>query len=373
MGQPGNLRLDVETFLARHWQREPLLIRGAIADFQPPLDADELAGLAMEDGVESRIIDYVNAHWHLEHGPFDEDAFRRSTPWTLLVQAVDHHVPEVARLRQLVDFLPQWRMDDVMVSYASDGGSVGPHYDNYDVFLLQGQGQRRWQVGQRCNEDTPLLAHTGLRILADFQPQAEYLLGPGDILYLPPGVAHWGIAEGECTTFSLGFRAPRLQELVSRHCDALLEALPSGQFYGDAGLQAARLPGEIRAEDLQRVSAQLLTALHTDVGHRWLGELVTEPRYDPFPDDDELAEAMAELRDGRCEVGLAAASRLAWIDGDDRILVFANGESREFPAALRPLLLDLLSGQRIAAGSYDGADQRRLLEYLLQTGCIYVE
>jgi 50S ribosomal protein L16 3-hydroxylase len=373
MQQPGSLRLDVETFLARHWQREPLLIRDAVADFMPPLDADELAGLAMEDGIESRIIDYVDQQWHLEHGPFDDNAFRRPTPWTLLVQAVDHHVPEVARLRRLVDFLPQWRMDDVMVSYAVNGGSVGPHYDNYDVFLLQGEGHRSWQVGQRCNEYTPLLPHPELRILADFQPEAEYRLGPGDVLYLPPGVAHWGIADGECTTFSLGFRAPRLQDLVSRYCDALLEALPAGQFYSDAGLQAARRPGEIRQQDLRRVATQLQAALHTDVGPRWLGELVTEPRYDPFPEDDELAEALAELRDGRCEVALATDSRLAWIDGNERILVFANGESREFPATVRSMLLDLLSGQALAAGSYGGVDRCSLLEYLLQTGCIYVE
>ncbi len=373
MEQPGSLRLDVETFLARHWQREPLLIRDAVVDFTPPLDANELAGLAMEDGIESRIIDYVDQQWHLEHGPFDDSAFHRCTPWTLLVQAVDHHVPEVARLRRLVEFLPLWRMDDVMVSYAANGGSVGPHYDNYDVFLLQGEGQRRWQVGQRCDEHTPLLPHGELRILADFQPAAEYRLGPGDILYLPPGVAHWGIADGECTTFSLGFRAPRVQDLVSRHCDALLEALPPGQFYSDAGLQPARRQGEIRPEDLQRVTAQLQAALQTDVGHRWLGELVTEPRYDALPEDGELAEALAELREGRCELTLATDSRLAWIDGDETILVFANGESRDFPATQRSLLLDLLSGQPQAAGRYMSADKLSLLEYLLQTGCIYVE
>lgn len=373
MAQPGKLRLDVETFLARHWQREPLVIRRAVADFNPPLDADELAGLAMEDGVESRIIEYAAHQWHLEHGPFEVEAFHRSAPWTLLVQAVDHHIPAVARLRQLVDFLPQWRIDDVMVSYAVDGGSVGPHYDNYDVFLLQGEGQRRWQVGQYCDEHTPLLPHSELRILSDFQPQAEYLLGPGDVLYLPPGVAHWGIAEGACTTFSLGFRAPRLQDLVSRYCDALLELMPADQFYRDPGLQAARLQGEIRQDDMERVVTQVQAALDADAGNRWLGELVTEPRYDTLPEDDALTSALEQLCAGHCEIVLAAASRLAWMNSNDCILVFANGESREFPAGLKPLLLDLLATERLAAGCYGGTDQHSLLEYLLQTGCIYVE
>ncbi|MCB1728871.1 MAG: cupin domain-containing protein, partial [Halieaceae bacterium] len=170
----GELKLDKEAFLARHWQREPLLIRRAIADFSPPLGADELAGLALEEYIESRIVEYRDRQWLLHHGPFSEADFRRDVPWTLLVQAVDHYSEEVAALRHLVDFLPRWRVDDVMVSYAVDGGSVGPHYDNYDVFLLQGEGVRRWQIGQFCDADTALLPHDELRLLSDFQCQREY-------------------------------------------------------------------------------------------------------------------------------------------------------------------------------------------------------
>lgn len=373
MSPPGKLRLDVDTFLARHWQREPLLIRGALTDFTPPIDAHELAGLAMEDGVESRIIEYVDPQWQLHQGPFAEGEFHRATPWTLLVQAVDHHVPEVARLRTLLDFLPRWRVDDVMVSYAVDGGSVGPHYDNYDVFLLQGEGQRRWRVGQRCDQRSPLLAHPQLRILAEFETQEEYLLEPGDMLYLPPGVAHWGIAEGACTTFSLGFRAPRMQDLVARFCDAVIDCIGDEQFYTDPGLTAAKRPGEIRYEDLQRVMDQVNTALQMKVGTRWLGELVTEPRYEPFPQDDELVEALHELRDGHCTVMLDTASRLAWQELATCVVVYANGESRDFSLALLPMLLNLCSEQYLPPGCYCEPEPLGLLEYLLQTGCVYVE
>ena len=151
------LNLDREDFLARYWQNKPLLIRGAIKNFKPPLSSHALAGLALEDDIESRLVEYRDKQWQLHHGPFRNADFHRDNPWTLLVQAVDHFIPEVAALRKLVDFLPQWRVDDVMVSYAVDGGSVGPHYDNYDVFLLQGEGQRLWKLGQFCDGSTALL------------------------------------------------------------------------------------------------------------------------------------------------------------------------------------------------------------------------
>ena len=145
------LNLDREDFLANYWQQKPLLIRSAIAPFEPPLSSDELAGLALEEEIESRIIECREQNWRLSHGPFTAADFQRNCPWTLLVQAVDHYIPEVAQLRKLVDFIPQWRVDDVMISYAVDGASVGPHYDNYDVLLLQGLGKRNWKLGQRCD------------------------------------------------------------------------------------------------------------------------------------------------------------------------------------------------------------------------------
>jgi 50S ribosomal protein L16 3-hydroxylase len=377
MSSGWNQNFDREIFLARHWQRKPLLIPAALENFSPPLDRHELAGLALEEGVESRIVEHRDGLWQLHHGPFSEQDFQRDFPWTLLVQAVDHHIPEVAALRQLVDFLPQWRMDDVMASYAVDGGSVGPHYDNYDVFLLQGEGERLWKLGQFCDGSSTLLPHDELRILDTFECEQEYLLGPGDMLYVPPGVAHWGIAQGECTTFSIGFRAPRINDMVSRWVDQLLEQLDSDQFYRDAGQAPVTRPGEIRPRDLERVMAQLQAALDQDAGNHWFGELVTEPRYEPMSDDDDLAEAQALLADNAAFVALSPAAKLAWQQELEGIAVFANGESLEFPQGILPVLITLCENWRLEGDTLSRAmidpDSAALLHYLLESGCIYVE
>ncbi|QFU76003.1 cupin domain-containing protein [Halioglobus maricola] len=371
------LKLDREEFLARYWQQRPLLMRGAIPAFEPPISRHELAGLAFESDVESRIIDTRGDNWELLHGPFSEADYQRSNPWTLLVQAVDHHVPAVAHLRRLVDFIPSWRVDDVMVSYAVDGGSVGPHYDNYDVFLVQGEGRRRWQVGQHCDSSTPLLPHEDLRILSDFQLQDEFLLETGDILYLPPGVAHWGVAEGECTTFSIGFRAPRVDDLVSRFADALLADSNREEFYHDARLEPASRAGEIRPRDLERVRAQLLAALDQPVDDGWFGELVTEPRYDVTPEEDELTEQLALLDTPGVTARLAPESKLAWQQVETGIAVYANGGNQTFPQTILDVLSQLCSHWQLDSETLARAlgqpVTRDLLHYLLESGSIYVE
>ncbi len=372
-----DLNLDREAFLARHWQRRPLLIRQAVPHFKPPVSSHQLAGLALEEHVEARIIEQSGDQWLLHHGPFRQADYRRQNPWSLLVQAVDHHLPDVAELRKLLDFLPQWRIDDVMVSYAVDGGSVGPHFDNYDVFLLQGEGQRRWKLGQFCDSSTPLLPHDELRILSLFECGEEYLLEPGDMLYIPPGTAHWGIAQGDCTTFSIGCRAPRVTDLVSRWVDRLLETLDPEVFYSDANLESVTRPGEIRPRDLERVMAQLQGALDQETDNHWFGELVTEPRYEPPVDEDDLAEARALLEQGGAWVALSPAAKLAWQQGQSTITVFANGDSREFPPSVLPLMVALcgnwrLEGDVLVAALAD-EDTDQLLNYLLESGCIYVE
>ncbi|MCX2981228.1 cupin domain-containing protein [Halieaceae bacterium IMCC14734] len=364
---------NAQEFLQTYWQRQPLVIRQALPHFQVPLDADELAGLAMEPEVESRLVTTA-PDWPLRHGPFAEQDFAGEGSWTLLVQAVDHYVPEVAELLRLIRFLPSWRVDDVMMSYANDGASVGPHYDNYDVFLLQGEGQREWLLGQQCDANTPLLPHTELRILKEFEQSAAYLLEPGDILYVPPGLAHWGIARGECTTFSLGLRAPQLAELMSRQVDQALEALKPELFYRDAQLAVDPLPGEITTAALEQARAQLSQLLQTGSSDaRWLGELVTEPRYEsepvqPLPDQTEFVEPTLHV---------TAGARLAWSQTIGDLLIFANGQTIPASSASKELIISLCGAHKILPAELELLRQlpqnQRLITELLHTGCVYYE
>ena len=220
---------NTATFLRNHWQKKPLLIKNPWDSWNNPLTPDELAGLACEEEVESRLImqadDTAGDTWMVENGPISERRFSQlgDKQWTLLVQAVDHFVPEVAALIEPFRFIPDWRIDDAMVSYAADSGGVGPHFDQYDVFLIQGMGKRRWKVGAMCDESTALMPHDDLRLLADFEATDEWILEPGDILYVPPGVSHEGIAVGDdCMTYSIGFRAPSRSELIGYWSDDLL-------------------------------------------------------------------------------------------------------------------------------------------------------
>ena len=370
------LNLDRGTFLAQHWQSQPLLIRNAIRDFKPPVSSDELAGLALEEQVESRLIEHHGNAWHVHHGPFQPCDFDRDHPWTLLVQAVDHYLPAVAELRKLIDFIPQWRVDDIMVSYAAEGGSVGPHYDNYDVFLLQGSGERLWKLGQFCDGSTALLPHDQLRILDTFETTEEHLLRCGDILYVPPGMAHWGIAQTECTTFSIGFRAPRISDMVSRWADQLLEKLEPDTFYRDAKRAPMSRAGEIHQRDLDRALVQLREALEQADGSKWFGELVTEPHYTLLQDEDNLAQSLAVLTGDPKTAELAPAAKLAWQQDATSIIVFANGECREFGESILPSLLILCENWCLTAPQMKTAladvSTAALLDYLAESGVICV-
>lgn len=366
------LQLDKEEFLREFWQRKPLLVRSSDGDYTPPIDADTVAGLALEETVESRIIECVDDRWEVHHGPFSEQDFTREHPWTLLVQAVDHYLPEVAQLRQWLDFIPQWRVDDVMVSYAVDGGTVGPHYDHYDVFLLQGEGERLWKLGQRCDGSTALLDHDQIRVLADFEVTQEYLLGPGDMLYVPPGLAHWGIAQGECTTFSIGFRAPRVSDLLSRFADSALEAMAPDAFFTDAGRERSRRPGEIEAPDIERARKLALNALAGSSDSRWFGELVTEPRY---PSDEQLEQAQAiPLLDSAHQLHVNSAAKLAWQAHNDAVLVFMNGVSALYDGSVLPTLVELCDERTVTGSTLERAREesasRKLLIELLCAGVL---
>ncbi len=328
-------QFDPAAFLRNYWQKQPLLIRNPWQQWINPLEPDELAGLALEDEVESRLIVQSSGGLSLEHGPFRADRFEKlgETPWTLLVQAVDHHDADVAALIEPFRFIPSWRIDDVMVSYASDGGGVGPHFDQYDVFLVQGAGRRRWQVGQPCDADTPLLPHADLRLLAQFEPSAEWVLEPGDMLYLPPGLAHNGVAIGDgCMTYSIGFRAPARSELIAQWCDHVLAAEAEDIRYRDPALPLQANPGEITRAALAELQHLALDALRDpDAFARWFGAYNTTPKYPELdwslPEPLTLDEVTALAAAGTA-LRRNPASRFAFTATDrGEVLLFVDGHS----------------------------------------------
>ena len=371
--------LTPREFLRDYWQQKPLLVRQAIPGFESPISADELAGLALEEEVESRLVLEHGAHpWELRRGPFAEDTFSQlpERDWTLLVQAVDQFVPEVAEVLKDFGFLPSWRIDDLMISFAAPGGSVGPHFDNYDVFLLQAEGQRRWKIGQMCEADSKLLQHADLRILADFEQTDEWVLEPGDMLYLPPRLAHYGIAEDDCMTYSVGFRAPSAAEVLTHFTDFLAQFLPDEERYSDAGMAPISDPHQIQQEALDRLKA-LLTEHMSDerLLLTWFGQFMTEPRYPELVSGPEIEEAdfLAALEDGAVLVRNPSA-RLAWSEVDVGLVLFASGQSRLLPAHLKELLrlicaADALHTDNLAPWLAD-EDGRTLVRELVQQGSL---
>ena len=285
--------LSLEEFLQDYWQKKPVLIRNAWPGFKPLLSAEELAGLSLEEEIESRIVqEHGDTPWQVDNGPFVETDYQAlpDSHWTLLVQAVDQWIPAAADLLEHFRFIPSWRIDDLMISYATDQGGVGPHYDQYDVFLLQAQGQREWRIGQLCDEFEPIVAGTKIRLLEDFKETDRWVLNPGDMLYLPPKLAHWGIAQGECMTYSIGFRAPSLAELTLATGNDLLASLGEDARYEDADLSPDAPTGLITPEAVAKLREQLLAAIGDERRlYRVLGCLMTEAKY-----PEQLPETSAE-------------------------------------------------------------------------------
>lgn len=378
---PGGL--SAEVFLRDYWQQKPLLIRQAFPDYQSPITPDELAGLSLEDDVESRIIlEHGATPWELRRGPFS-DADYQSLPerdWTLLVQAVDQFVPDIAELMAAFHFLPSWRLDDVMISYAVAGGSVGPHYDSYDVFLLQVEGHRRWKIGQHCDNNSALLPHDELRILKNFDQQEEWLLAPGDMLYLPPGLAHYGIAEDNCMTYSVGFRAPSHNEILSHFTDFVGQYLDDDQRYRDTGIRRPSDPALIDDHTVTRLQKIVLELVKDkEALGTWFGRFMTEPRYPELMDGQEVDQAgLIEYLDQGYGLLRNPSARLAWREtSDESLTLFASGEHCILPLHLRPFVqvvcnYTYLDTEHIQPWR-DDPEAMLLLEQLLSKGDLLLE
>lgn len=323
--------LDTTTFLREYWQKKPLLIRQAFPGFEPELDINDIAGLACEDLAESRLVtgSFPQHDWTLQYGPFDEQTLSGlpDADWTLLVQDVEKHYPPLKPLLNAFDFLPRWRLDDLMVSVAARGGSVGPHTDQYDVFLIQAKGHRKWQIAEEFNPQ--LLDGCELNVLESFEPEQEWTLEPGDMLYLPPGIAHHGVALDTCMTWSAGMRAPSSADLFQALGEWLAENHDEGSRYADPDLQDGRPGGEIDAASIQRMRELAVGALHDNKKfEHFLGGFLSRYR---------LAHEPAAPADAIEKTGLIDAlkrgfrlrhnpwTRLFWINSGNEAALFAAG------------------------------------------------
>ncbi len=348
--------LTATEFLRDYWQKKPLLVRNAFPDIAALVNPEELMDLACEEGVEARIVvEKGEKPWQLHYGPFDDKAFRKMphTHWTLLVQAVDQYLPALADYLDCFAFVPNWRIDDIMISYAPQGGSVGPHYDQYDVFLIQGLGQRRWQLGQQCDENSPRVAGTPLRILQNIDVHFDEVLNPGDLLYVPPGLAHNGVAQNDCMTYSVGFRAPALAHVLERLVDGTLEKQGARQLYTDADLALSSSPGHLNAAALENLRRQVIALV--DDPQRFqeaIAPFLSEPKYDDYEPETmeveprELLEALA----AGGELVRDPASRCLYTGEPGQPgLLFINGQEQGFPASLGPLVCQLTDQRRLTA------------------------
>lgn len=359
MPWPANILggLDPGQFLDEYWQKQPLLIRAAVPGFEDPLSPDELAGLACEEGVAARLVVEKAAArpWQVRHGPFDEADFSRLPPshWTVLVQDLNRYVPALDSLLDRFNFVPGWRVDDVMASYAPPHGTVGPHTDNYDVFLLQGMGRRRWQINANPDAPCTLLDGPELRILANFEAEQEWLLEPGDMLYLPPGVQHYGVALEDCLTYSIGFRAPDRNELLGSLAHWLAEHVAdSSARYTDPDLALPAHPGEVSCNVLTRVRQLLDTSVLNDWQLlSWFaafntGNSAEQVDYFDSPDIDESELSGLWQRHG--SLVRNPLSRYAYAHDGERLVLCINGECEALAPACLPAVQQLCDQRRIA-------------------------
>lgn len=372
-------QLTAQQFIDTVWQQQPLLVKAALPAAKGIIDGNDLCGIACEADGEARLIltDATQSDWQCEQGPFTAKRFTKLPPshWTLLVQSVDQWIPEIQALLAQFDFLPRWRLDDIMISYATDGGGVGPHFDYYDVFLLQASGKRRWQVGQRCDENSPLRDNDKIRLLKDFHTEADYTLAAGDMLYLPAGVAHWGTAVGDdCITISIGFRAASHKEIVQAALENIAETLPNNQRYRDTKASIDSDAFRINNSAVDNLMTIWKTLHEDDIRTalvQALGELATEP-HNPDREEPEKTLDMKQLQKRlQAKNGLAVehhpASRFAYhlLDGENADLYVDGGMLCTTPA-----LAQAICHGRITAEACSSEYDRELLLALINQGSL---
>ena len=346
--------ITAEQFLSEYWQKKPLLVRNALPEIAELLVPDDVMELAMDENTTARLIkqkDKDPNQWTVKNSPLIKGDFQKMPKlWTLLVQAVDHYSFDLAELWKEFPFIPQWRRDDIMVSYAPQGGSVGKHFDFYDVFLVQGYGHRRWQLGQMCDADTAFVEGQPLKLLSEINVDFDEVLAPGDLLYVPPGLSHYGVAEDECLTYSFGFRMPNVADMMDRVSDKFMSNQSLRNPLLDVLRDRPNSIGQVTQSELDYLKAELLAKLNdSTILEDALMSLMAESKY---PENIPEAEAVGtgdleEVLEQGYLLQIEPASRLIYTNQNNQLLFWANGESICISTPFAPILKKIADGQAV--------------------------
>ncbi|MEG0346867.1 MAG: cupin domain-containing protein [Acinetobacter sp.] len=346
--------ITAEQFLTEYWQKKPLLVRNAMPEIIGLLEPDDVKELALDEDISARLIRQKNKNpneWHVKSSPLTKGDFQKlPNLWTILVQAVDHYSFDIAELWKKFPFIPQWRRDDIMVSYAPKGGSVGKHFDFYDVFLVQGHGHRRWQLGQMCDESTAFVPDQPLKLLTEIDVQFDEVLAPGDLLYVPPGLAHYGVAEDDCLTFSFGFRMPNLAEMSDRLSEQFAKNSALKQPLADITRQKTNNIGEINGTEFSYLKTQLLDYLtQAPEFDAAIMAYMSESKYpNSIPEPEEIAvDDLLEVIHSGYQLLLEPASKILYRQQNDCLEFWANGEQLCISQTFEPHIKQIADGMGI--------------------------
>ena len=346
--------ITAEQFLSEYWQKKPLLVRNALPEIAEILVPDDVMELALDENTTARLIkqkDKDPNQWTVKNSPLVKGDFQKMPKfWTLLVQAVDHYSFDLAELWKKFPFIPQWRRDDIMVSYAPQGGSVGKHFDFYDVFLVQGYGHRRWQLGQMCDTDSAFVEGQPLKLLPEIDVHFDEVLAPGDLLYVPPGLSHFGVAEDECLTYSFGFRMPNVADMMDRVSDKFMSNQSLRNPLVDVLRNHQNPIGQVTQVELDHLKAELLAKLNdSTLLEDAIMSLMAESKYpENIPEAESIGTGdLEEVLEQGYLLQIEPASRLIYTEQNNELLFWANGESICISTQFAPTLKKIADGQAV--------------------------
>ena len=372
-----------EQFLSDYWQKKPLLIKQGLSQLIGMFEPDDMLGLALEEDASARLLTQAalkqdgQPQWQLKKSPLTEADFDNlPEQWTVLVQNLEQWSPELGQLWQAFDFIPQWQRDDIMVSYAPKGGSVGKHYDDYDVFLAQGFGSRRWQLGKFCDKDTEFVADEPIRLFDDMgEIIFDEILEAGDVLYVPPKLAHFGVARDDCLTFSFGCRRPNLMQIIDSMAD--IATNDSDLFVPMLLPQALQASGELQTNSIEAIKAQLLQMLQSERGdtiiRQAVSEVVSKRQYDALvPEESMNTDEMISALANGATLQADYSNRLLYTQTCDGIVVYVNGQRLDdLHATFIALLVRLSNGEHLTLDDMEGIDPDEVMEWL-ENGWIWL-